>query len=368
MWSFGNSLRCQFASRMTTHPADLVSLAIIIAMAGCGGGKPPVQTADQGEAAPTKATSKSKEDGQTSTDVAASKPTTSGTGRKGNSGIPYDAFFDDPLGEVANTAAAPGAAVAKTDAPTAEPAKPAADVPKAAAGGGNSSWGEIMPLDNLQEEIKKLRNHLTASLQNQKSYNDSFKDIAVDGAVLAALAGVVLEHSDAVSWKANAHYVRDFGFEIFSSANGPGKDGFEKSKAAFEKITAVFSGSIPADAGDVAAKRPLAEVADRGGVMKRIEKAKEWMRLNINTEAKLKSETDQILHEAMIVATLGKVVSTEGYSNADEEDYQKYAENLVNGAKETMSAVKDQSFQKFTDSINKINKSCEQCHANYGTG
>ena len=101
--------------------------------------------------------------------------------------------------------------------------------------------------------------------------------------------------------------------------------------------------------------------------MKRIDKARNWMRDNINTEAKLKSETDSIVHEAMIIATLGKIVSTDGYSSADEQDYQQYANALINGARDAAAAAKDQSFQKFTDAINKVNKSCEQCHANYGS-
>ena len=91
------------------------------------------------------------------------------------------------------------------------------------------------------------------------------------------------------------------------------------------------------------------------------------MRDNINTEAKLKGESEAIVHEAMVIAALGKIVAADGYSSADEADYQQFANALINGAKDAAAAAKDQNFQKFTDSMNKVNKSCEQCHANYGS-
>lgn len=372
MLQFGNTARGESATRWMSVANQASLLAMALLVMGCGGGGPSAgQTSSNGEAAPPKAVAKAKESADKSGgDSAATKSTSSGGGRKSSRGIPYDAFFDDPLGEVANTATVPTATtVAKTDSPTSEPtAKPAADAPKPAAGGGATAWNDLMPIDVLQEEVKKVRNHLTASMQSQKTYNDGFKEIAVDGAILAALGGVAREHSEAASWKANAHFVRDFGSQLATASAGLGKDNYEKSKSAYEKLSSIFGGSVPADAGDVPAERPFHEAADRGQLMKRIEKAKDWMRLNINTEAKLKSETEAVLHEAMIIATFGKVVATDGYSNADEEDYKKYAEALVVGAQEAAAAAKDQSFSKFTDALNKVNKSCADCHANYGNG
>lgn len=276
-----------------------------------------------------------------------------------------DAFFDNPLEIVANSAVVAGPPTAPANTAPAPATEMPADTPKATASG---DWAELMPVESLQSEVKKIQNRLKASLQGQGTYNGNYKDISVDGSVIAALAAITLEHSGEVPWKANAAVIRDLGHELSEAASGLGKDNYEKSKAAYEKLDSVFGGAVPADAPKSDPKRPAHETADRSGVMKRIEKARNHLRDNINTEGKLKGDAEGVLHETLLIATLGKLIAKDGYSSADEADYQQYADALINGAKEASAAVKDQSFQKFTEAMNKVNKSCDQCHANYGTG
>ena len=343
-------------------------LMLASVIVGCGG-KPAAQAPAEKEAPPQRTASKSKEPRRAADDGAvASKSSPSSSVRKSSRGIPYDAFFENPLEEANNAAVAPVAtAVAKTDTAATEPTtKPTTEVAKPAAGGG-IAWADFISIDILQDETKKVRNNLTSWMKGPGDFNKKVKEIGWDAALLAGLAGIAIEHSEAASWKANAHYIRDFSSELSNAAVEPRKEYYDKSKVAYEKLAAVFGGSIPADAGEVVPKRPFHETADRTGLMKRIHNGNEWLRLNINNEAKLKSEKETVLHEAALVAALGKVIATEGYAGTDEEEYQKYAKNLIDGAKEAAGAANDQSFPKFTEAINKIGKSCTECHPKYAT-
>lgn len=369
MLSFGNNGRCQAASRTTTGPLLVAGLMLASVIAGCGG-KPAAPAAAEKETPPQKTAAKPKEPSRATDDGAmASKSSSSSGVRKSSRGIPYDAFFDDPLGEANNAAVVPNAvAVVKPDANTGEPAaKPVGDAAKPVASGGGIAWADFISIDILQDETKKVRNDLASAMKGPGDFNKKCKEIGWDAALLAGLAGIAIEHSEAASWKANAHYIRDFSSELSNAAVEPRKEYYDKSKVAYEKLAAVFSGSIPADAGDVPAKRPFHESADRTGLMKRIHNGNEWLRLNINNEAKLKSGKETILHEAALVAALGKIIATEGYAGTDEDEYQKYAKNLIDGAKEAAGAANDQSFPKFTEAINKIGKSCTECHPKYAT-
>jgi len=292
---------------------------------------------------------------------------TDAEGRKWISDIPYDVFYDDPLAVVSSNQTVVAAAPSTANAPPATTPEPGTPAPTKADSGG-SDWKSFIPMEQIQDETKRIRNHLTQGLQNQGVYNGNYKDLAVDGAVMAALAGIVANHPEDVSWKANSRFIREFGLELSQSATALGKEPYSKSQAAAEKIIAVLDGSVPADAGDPPPSRPFGEVANRAGVMKRIEKASEWMRSNINTEAKFKSELEQVQKEAALLATLGKVISDESYESAAEEDYQKFAKRLVEGGQEAAAAAKDQSFPKFGEAMNKINKVCAECHASYGNG
>ena len=289
-------------------------------------------------------------------------------GRKFVNKIPFDVFFDDPLGVVKsnnNTVAAPAEAIIpKADTPT-----PAATSPSLSTkGGGGIPWQELIPIEELQGEVKTVRNSLNKQMANQGSYNSNFKEIAVDGAEMAALAGIVQEHSESLSWKDKAQYVRDFGAQLSQAAIGLGKDNFDKSRSAFQKLTSVLEGSIPPDAGDVPANRPFNEAASRKGLMKRIEKAKNFLKQDVNSEAKFKSLSDQIRREAALISALGSVITTSGYEYTSDDDYQNHAKTLIDGGKEASSALRDESYDRFKQAVDKVNKSCTDCHASYGNG
>lgn len=348
--------------RRSSLVATSLAVGVVIGVSGCGGAPP-----SKGSQASSSDSNAGKTESHSERVSADERPTRGGS--KKDSGIPYDAFLDDPLQIAQNNAVIAKPAAPADGGPKDVPMdKPAEPQPNAGAAAGAPSWADYISGETLQDEIKKVRNHLASSFTNPGTYNGTYKDIAVDGAVMAALAGIVTEGGADVSWKANAPFVRNFGSELSKAAVGLGKENFEKSKNAYEKLTSTLSGALPGDAGKAEPKLPFNETADRAELMKRIEKAKNWMRDNINNDAKLKGETETITHEASIISALGKVVSTEGYGSTDEKDYQNFVNALITGAQEASAAAKDQNLKKFTDAMNKVSKSCDQCHANYGNG
>jgi hypothetical protein len=330
---------------------------------GCGGGAPSPKISGAGNAA--KPVTKS----------AAQKPSTNDAskhvrvdvdGRKWIGDIPYDVFFDDPLAVVSDTSkVAPAPGESQPAPPTETPSTTTAATPSAANGGG-SDWKSFIPMEQLQDETKRIRNHLTAALQSQGTYNGNYQELQADGAVIAAIAGIVSQHGEDVSWKANSRFIRDFGLELTESAKALGKTDYTKSQAAADKILAVLDGSLPADAGDPAPTRPFGETANRWGVMKRIEKAKDWLKLEVNTEAKFKADLEKIQKEATLIAAFGKVVADESYDYAAEDDYKQFVQSLIESGREAAAAAKDQAYPKFNEAINKMQKACDQCHLSYG--
>ena len=117
------SLQRRFTRELGVSGIALLCLIGLTFVGGCGGSKPAATAKGEKAAAASKTSSKSKTTAKNeeSGGVGGSKSATTGGGKKSKNGIPYDAFFDEPLSEVANSAAAPMAAnVAKTDVPPAE--------------------------------------------------------------------------------------------------------------------------------------------------------------------------------------------------------------------------------------------------------
>jgi hypothetical protein len=284
-------------------------------------------------------------------------------GRKSLDGIPYDVWFDDPLAVAANSAVVASPLPASADAKP--PASAASEAEQRPAADGAPNWTDYITADCLQEETKKIRNQLKALLQTQAAYNENFEVIKAQGAVLAALAGIVGQWGESVSWKSNAAYVRDFGWELFDSAKGLGKPNYDKTRAAYENLESVFSGSIPAGAAEPEAVRPFPEVAPRYYLMKRMKQAFNALKLNITTEERLKSDRDEAEHEAMVLAVLTKVVSLKDYGSADEPEYQQFMQEILRECRAALTAVDDQEFSRFSEALNVIDKNCLNCHSQY---
>ena len=290
-------------------------------------------------------------------------------GRKFVNKIPYDVFFDDPLGIVTKNkdTVAPSSESKGTGEPTVSTTKTELPANSGSAKKEGIEWENILSISELQSEVKTIRNSLNKAMTNQGSYKSAFKEVAIEGAELAALAGILQAHPESLSWKDKAHYVRDFGAAMNQSAVGVTKENFDNTKSAFQKLASVLDGSIPTDAGDVPESRPFNEAASRKGLMKRLEKAKNFLQQDINSEAKFKSQADQARHEASILAALGTVITTSGYEYTSEDDYQKHAKSLIDGGKAAVTALQEESFDQFKQAVDKMNKSCTDCHQSYGT-
>lgn len=283
--------------------------------------------------------------------------------------IPLDVWLENPIGESKNTGtAAPANATPEKPAETAATKTPMpAEAPaEAAKPSGGGDWASIISLDDLQEETKRIRLELQDHLSAIGKYNAHYKDdIVANGSVLSALAGIALEHPEKVSWKDHAAHVRDIAADMVKKSKGLGQKPFDETKKEFEKIDGLLSGNPPPDLEEATAGIPFSEVVSRRGLMKRLQTSTDSLRANFQTEAALTKSPDDAAHMATIVAAIAKVIGTEGFPNADEEDYQKFVTGLMDANVAMAKAAREKDFAAFSEGNGKIGKFCGDCHAAY---
>lgn len=344
---------------------------------GCGGGsaKSTAGAKPEGaaEAAPprTKAATQAedKSGGQPRTTVSTRDPRT-----KWINDIPYDVFFDRPL-EVASdstslaTASTIGTVqrptVTESPAPTADRTKPVE--PSAAAGAaGTADWGQLAAIEVLVEETKQIRIRLTTNLQTVAVYNRNIEPIAIDGGVLAALAGVIAQHPGEASWKGKAKFVRELANQVYTSAEGTGSKPFEATKLPFEQLSEVLDGG-PAPDIKAEDKVPPSEFADRSAVMKRFRGTFDWLKAEVNTETRLKESAERVLRETTVLATLATVLSDKSYDYAEEDEYQGFIKQFVEANLGMAAAAKPDNlnFADFEAARARVQGTCGACHGKY---
>jgi hypothetical protein len=373
---------------MKISPKSLfIPFACLVAasMLGCGGGNPPPadQTAVNTSPAPAPAPVAAPAAPAVETPAQPPAPMASEHGvdpehkeTKWIGKIPYDVFYDQPLAIATDTTAignpsTPAVASNSTSMPNTPAASaPANAAPAAAASTGSNSvnWKEIIPAPILNEEVKLLRTRLTSNLQTVATFNKAAKPIALDAAILTAMAAVVTVDNDDINWKPKAHFVRDLAFEIASSAEGTGREPFTKCKEPFEKITNMLDGGKPPE---IESKEtvPFSDVVYVADMMKRIELSFNSLKSNFSTEANLKGDQATAERELRILMTLGTMMKDPSYDNADAAKYQDFLKRFIGGTEEGIQAVKANNVAGLQSALNQIQKTCSECHLEYrGSG
>jgi hypothetical protein len=354
----------------------VITTVLVLAVAGCGKG--PVQRDVAADSTKEEAT---EGEAAASTPVkdrkSASKKKRAAPGKK-IGGIPIDVWpevwLKDPLAVAAEKGPASGAPAATTSDSDPAVAKTGTDGPpagteKTAAGGaeksGGSDWTALISGEALADEAKAVKNSLTQNLQDVGRYNSKWKDVKIDSSELAALAGVAIEHPDAPSWKANARFIRDAASQIASESKANGEKFYTPAKKAYDRLEALLSGSKPPDVEEAAERVKFSEVANRYSLMKRLERARDWLKSEINSEAALKKESARVGREAAVLSMLGKVIETPDYPDADDDEYRNFAQIVIQSGVEIQESVKNQDFKAFAGALDRCAKACNQCHEQF---
>ena len=348
-------------------------------LTGCGGGSKPKPDATAETAAEKPAAAKSQVESPSQAEpeeheAAAAKPASKKSSEAPSiDGIPLDVVWhDDPytLAQDKTPVGGPPAAgptVAANNAAPKMEEKPAAPATApAAAAGGSGDWASVINGESLVNETKKIRSSLKDALSSIGKYNSHYKEgIQVDAAVLASLAVVATNLPDGVSWKADAPTVRDLASDVSRKAKGLGQGPYDATKLPFEKLEGVLSGNKPPDLEAAAPTVPFSEVADRMPLMRRMDRAFNLLKSNINSDSIFKKQADTVQHELTILAALSKVCAAKDYASAAEEDYQKFLETMIKSCQEGIEASKAENFAAFGDALGKVQKACNECHGAY---
>ncbi len=294
--------------------------------------------------------------------------------------IPYDVFFDHPLSVVADeqetgtTAAAVAPGAPHENEPETLAEGPNHGVPDRGTDTNETSatnallastdWRRLADIEVLNDEVKQIRNRLTADLRTVGTYNRNRDAIATDAAVLAAVAAVVGAHPDPLSWQNKATVVRDLSSQLAAQAREPGRDAFSAAQIPFEQLTEVLDGGPPPN-GAAVADVPFCEIAGRSELMKQIKRSFDWLKSEIDSESRFRRSPDRRVREASLLAVLGAVLSSECYDLSDEPQYQQFFHEFIEGSVGMTTA---DSFQTFTTARDRVQNSCAKCHGEYALG
>ncbi len=246
------------------------------------------------------------------------------------------------------------------------PASPSGNADDVSPSGGIFAWSKIIAPEIIEDEVKRIAQGVNEAVVNPQQYaGGGYKSGQDHFSMLAVLFAIVAEYDGDVRWQRHAIAAREeFAAAGFGSRVGS-IQAFNQAKAAREDLTSMIAGQT-LKGKDGEAKATWGKVAYRPPLMRRLKIAQEE-RLNGWTASagEFKKNTDEILHEAQLVAALAEVITRDGFEYADDDTYLGYSKELKKSALDVVDAVKQNNAANARSAMSAMGKTCIACHDGY---
>lgn len=273
-------------------------------------------------------------------------------------------FKDALVGKRPEPAVGGGNAQSKMTKSSGGGAKQPAEIPSDGTGLG---WSKIISAELLQAEIKKQANLLSQNVTSPGKFKGGGnRDVRQITTMIALVFGVIAEYDGEVKYKEFAAGARDAYAQCAQSATTTSTQAFNQAKIRKEDIQRILSGAAYEPPVKPSEDFEWSSVADVSEMMKRLgvayrEKIKPW----VGSESSYKSNIDDLMQEAAMVAVIGEVIQKESMDNADNDDYKEFAAKLKNGALMILNSKGSMDLEMATRGASMIDQSCVECHGEY---
>jgi cytochrome c556 len=247
-----------------------------------------------------------------------------------------------------------------------EPASPLVAGPAASAPANGDRWSATISAETLEDEVKRAKIVIDQSVVSPTRFrSQDYRTCRLEFSLLAMLFGIIEEYDGQVRWKSDASKLR----QALARAGANCKSGSEQAfnearqrKADLQDIVGGGSSSLP----PAKPKENWEQVCDRSPLMQRLERAEQDVLRPLTADAAgFRASAESLLHEAELVAAIGKVLQREGMMDAGDEDYDAFAERMTRSARDLVQALKQQNHEAARQAVGQISESCNACHEPY---
>lgn len=229
--------------------------------------------------------------------------------------------------------------------------------------GATFAWSQLIDSSVLEDEVKRRQLELNSNITSSAKFNSDYRNAKKSFSMLSMLFAIIHEYDQDVRWQNHSLNAQVAFYRAASFPSNKLTEAYEFSKARRDSLTEMVRGSgFPEEesAGDAI---DWESVCDRSPVMQHLdeilyENLKAW----VSNESEFKTNKSDIIHQAQLIAVMGKILATEGLDDADDEDYQALAMEMVQAATDAAAAARNDNYEFAAKAVNLIDQSCINCH------
>ncbi len=229
-----------------------------------------------------------------------------------------------------------------------------------------SAWSTFITASILEDEIKRQQIRLSGLVTNPGQFKTRNAEIGETFQMLAMTFAIVSQYDEQVRWKDQSVSVTTAMIESAKQARGTDIAAFENAQRTTQRLADLVRGGNFGEEVIVTAIEDWSGVVDRTALMNRLD-AIVTGPLKTATSSKdgFAAETESIVHEAAIMAAVGRVLQLPAMDDADDEVYSAFATEMIAASRLISSAAIANDLEAAAIALNQISQSCVRCHADY---
>lgn len=230
--------------------------------------------------------------------------------------------------------------------------------------GPEAAWADLVDPDVIETEIKRQAQRLTGATASAARFNGGGYREASDAlGLVSTLMAVTDQHLGEPRWRDAAADYRD----LFAEGEGlkANDESYEQAKARAADLTDLIRGARP-NTPQPSAEADWSTLGGRGGLMRRMAVAQEERLPEMLSDRRmLRRSSEEIRHEAQLLALLAEALLQPGAYDSEDADYQALARALRQAALELESAADSGDLEGASEALRAAGQACADCHEGY---
>jgi hypothetical protein len=235
------------------------------------------------------------------------------------------------------------------------------------AGSGDvAGWQEIISPTTIEDELKRIKLDIDKEVTTPSKFaGRGYLRARKLFSIAALMFGVINEHDGNVRWKEDAAAARD----VFARTAGNAKVGtiqvFNEAKLRQQELADLVNGSkLTIEANEP--ENDWSKIVDRSPLMQRLESGFQGkIQPMTANKASFSDNSEDLYHEAQIVAAIAEVLIKDGMPDGGDDDYKEFCETMKKSAVEIVDAIKLNNYDAARTAAGNISQACTQCHEYY---
>lgn len=226
-------------------------------------------------------------------------------------------------------------------------------------------WKELIDAESLENEVKRLQIELESLITTPVKFQTDYQNARYVFIDLSMLFAIISQHEERVRWQDSALAAQALFTQTAANCRTTSPQAYQSAKLAQDQLRDLVRGGQLSVNDESTGELDWSQAVDRIPVMQRLEKTLERLKQNSGNKAAFTSAKEELFHDASLIAAIGKVLVQDDVEDGDDEEYAELSIKMARAALEVRQAISLDNFEIAAAAINRIEQSCNDCHADW---